>query len=298
MEFIIAIASVVVALAGVIAAFRTVVYARKTFESQVAAGQETQKHADLVQFENQFYKMLELHKANVDEIVAEDFEDNISRGRMAFEKFVSDFHSLIEHITPTIQIHNRLNGQSISATNTPTEKALLIFQGRFAYAYQIFFLSKLNDPPELLIDGETYSFAINSNLYPVVKIGWANVLSTYYRHLFMIVRHVAESKVIKERSEKMPYLKMIRAQLSNNEQLMLFYNWLANYGAAWENKENHFLTEYKMIHNLLPGDLYPHRYFSDAINGLINQYNERYGIGKLFEFQGDNPETVLQDMPL
>jgi len=50
--------------------------------------------------------------------------------------------------------------------------------------------------------------------------------------------------------EKRNYLRILRASLSINEQIFLYYNWLAGYGGRWEDDSNHFFTEYRMIHNV------------------------------------------------
>ena len=67
-----------------------------------------------------------------------------------------------------------------------------------------------------------------------------------------IIANYKESIVKKE--EKRKYLRMLRAQLTNFEQLMLFYNWLSGYGCDWENEKNHFFTTFRMIHNIVIDD--------------------------------------------
>ena len=49
---------------------------------------------------------------------------------------------------------------------------------------------------------------------------------------------------------------MVRAQLTNDEEQLLFCNWLAGveFGEDWENDKNHFFTEYRMIHNFRPNE--------------------------------------------
>ena len=57
-------------------------------------------------------------------------------------------------------------------------------------------------------------------------------------------------------SDKRNYLRILRSQLSNQEQAMLFYNWKSKFGKNWENKENKFFTDYRMIHNIYDGLLF------------------------------------------
>lgn len=80
----------------------------------------------------------------------------------------------------------------------------------------------------------------------------------FYRHMYAITNFVVnENNQILTYEDKRKYLKMFRAQLSNHEITLLYYNWLAGHGDAWElkgnnNKEhsNKFFTDYRMVHNL------------------------------------------------
>jgi hypothetical protein len=74
--------------------------------------------------------------------------------------------------------------------------------------------------------------------------GHVNRLGHYYRNLFHTVKYVANQSFDKE--EKYEYIKMIRAQLSNFEQLMLYYNALAWFDADWKV----YFTDYRLIKNL------------------------------------------------
>ncbi len=79
--------------------------------------------------------------------------------------------------------------------------------------------------------------------------GHVSRLAHYYRHLFHTVKFVVkqDEKLILY-DEKLDYLQTIRAQLSNHEQVMLYYNAISGLGEAWF--KNEYFTKYKMIHNL------------------------------------------------
>lgn len=66
----------------------------------------------------------------------------------------------------------------------------------------------------------------------------------------------------------MKYLRILRAQLSNHEQILLFYNWLSEYGNDWENEKHQFFTEYCMIHNLWHDNLFPDSFIEENVNHL------------------------------
>jgi len=81
--------------------------------------------------------------------------------------------------------------------------------------------------------------------------GHASRFGHYYRHLYYIVKYVVgQSQNIMDIGQKKEYLKMLRAQLSNHEQLMLYFNYLSGYGSNWENDQNKFFSDFRMIHNL------------------------------------------------
>ncbi len=94
--------------------------------------------------------------------------------------------------------------------------------------------------------------------------GHQSILAHYYRHLFQIVKFVVkQNKNIISYEQKRDYLRILRSMLSNHEQILLYYNWLADFGIQWEEKNlekrkrkngNFFFTDYRMIHNI-PNDL-------------------------------------------
>ncbi len=87
-----------------------------------------------------------------------------------------------------------------------------------------------------------------------------DMLNQYYRHLYMTVKYVAANKEI-EYEKKRELLRILRAQMSRQEQILLFYNWISGNGIQWEkmsegdsHSNNHFFTDYRMIHNVNPFD--------------------------------------------
>lgn len=55
-----------------------------------------------------------------------------------------------------------------------------------------------------------------------------------------------------EQEEKHDYLTILRAQLTNQEQLLMYYNAVSDMGSNWIKKG--YATKYGMIHNM-PVDL-------------------------------------------
>jgi hypothetical protein len=81
--------------------------------------------------------------------------------------------------------------------------------------------------------------------------GHSTYLAHYYRHLFQMVKYVAKQPdYFISYFEKREFLMILRAQLSNHEQVLLYFNYLSGFGRKWENKENRFFSDYRMIHNM------------------------------------------------
>lgn len=56
----------------------------------------------------------------------------------------------------------------------------------------------------------------------------------YYRHLYQTVRSVANmNDAVIDEQQKYEYVKMLRAQMSDTEQLLLYYNSLSLPGRNW-----------------------------------------------------------------
>ena len=84
--------------------------------------------------------------------------------------------------------------------------------------------------------------------------GYLVELSHYFRHLYQLIKFVvSEKKLNLTNSEKYEYIKTIRAQLSNYEQIILFYNSFSKSGSTWwendENKSSYFL-DWRIIKNI------------------------------------------------
>jgi hypothetical protein len=103
------------------------------------------------------------------------------------------------------------------------------------------------------------------NRYPKYYGGHQFRLGHYFRHLYQSVKFINNQELINYK-EKYQYIKVLRAQLSNYEQAVLFLNSLSSFGHKWEldpeikigqfkqDKINfELITKYNLIKNL-PGD--------------------------------------------
>ncbi len=266
---------------------------KDTFEKQLAIQKE---ESQFNQFESQFYEMLRLHKENVNEIeidiyefaenkiynspmVARDNRDLLSIRSPVREKSITK--KKVRGRDVFLYFSNELNFAYKTYINYLGEKTQFF---NFSIPYKSFFngINTLKDDDfktrlkENKKDFETYFLnEKNSNekfldiyiksYYPLFE-GHENKLGHYYRHLYHTVKFVALENEFLTYPEKRKYLRILRAQLSNYEQAMLFYNYLA-YAPEWE-KENKFLTNYRMIHNLYEETLIQDEFFLKRYNEL------------------------------
>lgn len=105
---------------------------------------------------------------------------------------------------------------------------------------------------------------------------YGRYISHYFRHLYHTVKFVVNEKAIEEEGKR-KYLQILRAQMSNDEQKLLFYNWLApNYGGDWENDTNSFFTQHKMLHNLWHDKLVKNKIIKEKLESLVKEYKKYY----------------------
>lgn len=164
------------------------------------------------QFENHFFEMLKTHKENSNLISSTHYE---SEERMRF----------LEESARRQWLETRKKG----------------FE---------FLVKQINDKYNEM-KKQNPSNEKFENFHSAYEIFWEDSFGHYFRHLFLIVKFIVskpESFISYE--EKRNYLRIIRASLSTYEQIFLYYNWLSGYGLQWENQNNRFFTDYRMIHNV------------------------------------------------
>ena len=287
-------------------ALAAMLMAALAFLVQYQANELQKKQVRFQQFESQFYEMLRLHRENVLEMKIEGYDfrhtklntykkfDKTTEKRKVFVTMQAEFESILT-------INNGLHQLNQEKYND----CYSVFMGgldRFVDDKKNSFCEHLKNARKqhgykrdlLTLDSfeiqkrKKYSFNnIEAKLYFNYKpfSGHSSRLGHYFRHLFSIVKMVAESVVIKDYEEKMKYLKILRMQLSNHEQVMLFYNWLSEYGGNWENDKNKYFTKYLMIHNLDHENLFDTQFIKEKISELKNNKDPIIK-GNLFEIDG------------
>lgn len=257
---------------------------KKQFEEEQ---KEYRKETELQKFETQFYEMLRLHKENVNEIEIETIDGKTIKGRNAFFEMKKDLENLflfknLERLEKDekkyrICYHIFFWGLGNNIMKDSNEKDLKEF------------FKNVDEYTKSTEEENLFHFTEDPSKLRIRKLeGHHSYLGHYYRHLFLTVKFVVNQKedLISE-EEKLNYLRILRAQLSNYEQIMLFYNWLSSYGGDWESNENQFFTKYKMIHNLWHREMYKDDFIKGKLEELVNKYRDNGGSGDFFEMGDD-----------
>jgi hypothetical protein len=258
---------------------------KKGLQEQIDRQQEELKHQ---QFESQFYEMVRLHRENVSEMKIEgyDFIENEMYMNRPLERFATNTEGRKVFITMKTELEAILSAYTLDhELDSESFKACyhLFFSGldKFSREYSAMaefakLLRKSRKAHQSPSEHEICQNALRKKYVEGVELkfnykpfsGHASRLGHYFRHLYLAVKSVVNSEVVKTKEEKMRYLKILRAQLSNHEQIMLFYNWLSTFGGGWENNEHHFFTEYNMIHNLWHDELHPDPFIKSKVDFL------------------------------
>ncbi|NJX16861.1 putative phage abortive infection protein [Tamlana crocina] len=228
------------------------------------------------QFESQFYEMMRIHRGNVNDLTSNDVNINL--------KVISD---------------SIVNKGVIDGIKT---FPFLLSEFEFCYHYVKKYMPDLelkrmiNEAYGMFWDGVKERDRKKDKMFGIVlgvkhslnnKIleGNSNQLAHYYRQLFQTVKFVVNQTIFTY-EEKRKYIRILRSQLSNEEQTLLLYNWFSGFGSQWENETNKFFTDYRMIHNVFPNMLVDELKL-DEIFSLDGDFKKEKGreIDSLFEYQ-------------
>lgn len=277
---------------------------RNQFASQIKLQEQLNVDQDRIwrieRFEDRFYELLKIHISNT---LALTLADKY-KAKKVFQKLFQEYKGLYECVFSHIHVHCKgWNRASFGFDKNNREMIgnisyLVYFWGVEKFSDKILIESMTKSTStqyctslikylterketwrtqkdinghckiEFNTSSNGSSFSVNFNYIPCD--GHWQRLGTYYRHLFQTIKFVAEYNLeIIPVKAKYEYTKLIRAQLSNYEQLMLYYNSCSNLGKDWNNVENNFIVRFKLIKNipvpLADFGLSPKDKFADAI---------------------------------
>jgi hypothetical protein len=271
------IAAPFIAVLGIIVTFLAFYIQVKANEVQRGVNESQRADIQLERFENKFYELLRLHKENVDEIsiTRYNYEGTIEK-RKAFVSMYLELRNAF-FVVKLEYLDSKKSGTLTSVYN---DIQLLKFSYIFFYTgvgvhsdklskamvendLDPLFYNKVNAVLKDIQAGHKQNNhdylkrelelpEIGKSVLPksyAPFVGHLNRLGHYYRHLFQTVKFVtSQDEEFIPREKKLDYLRTLRAQLSDHEQVMLYYNAIVDFGKEWI--DNKYFTDYRMIHNL------------------------------------------------
>ncbi len=250
-------------LVAMVAAFLTFI----AFWVQYKANLQQWQSIQIDRVENRIFNMLDIHRQNVNELFLKDFHNNVLEGRNIFPHIFNEFKRTYEIVRITIlgkeketlESRERISAISyiiffigIKQENKSHLSAVLkkYFSDDDLIKEIIHTLEEKQSADYLdAVQGMAdYDFYKENFKYQHFN-GYLTSLGHYYRHLFQMVKYIDEhpSDILSD-IDKYNYIKTIRAQLSDYEQLLLYYSSLFPPGESWI--ENGYLIKYKLIKNL------------------------------------------------
>lgn len=200
------------------------------------------------QFENTLFQMLHTHHENVMSMQADEV-----RGRDCFEVFVNQLRNLfigVNKILDGIDKNNQidLGSNQKRATEILSKMAKEErndFAFYMAYGY-LFYGTQYKSSYKMDSDAAFLSLMVNQlangaeaaiiTNSTMVNKPRASQLGHYYRHLYQMIKFVNKQYKI-DFTKRYEYAKMIRAQLSDYEQVLLYYNAISPLGKPWIEAE-------------------------------------------------------------
>lgn len=215
---------------------------------------------------DKFYKMLEFHNNIVNQLSVAHIDTKKkyrSNGRRAFVIFRIQIKRLLE---------------LIESLNTK-EKWNLDKEQKLHVVYIIFYYEIDTEWVEFLQDKikEDIDFNIILKLVKIIKkrkrlrLGRTNQtsLSSYFRNMYNLIKFVDNDKYLNQ-DEKKDLITIYRAQLSNPELYVLFFNLRSYFGKKWNN--NKYVERYELLKNIPKG--YCDGYNPEDYYKIEYDYNE------------------------
>lgn len=250
---------------AIVAAFLTFI----AFWAQYVANNELVQENRRNHFENRFYKMLDIHLENVDNLNARHPKDsNIS----CFQLWCDEIWDLYDYLTEWGSFAGFVQMVKNKYKKDPDMEAYVSFLNHlqvpsvefqrviFEISYMHFFnkdflsidfVDKQQTDFVYRFAEEYFNYLKKRKSFDYNKPEAKNeILGRYYRHLFQIVKYVDKQpdELFDEKNWKVEVLSILRSQMSDYEQMMLYYNAQSSLGRAWD--ENHFIEKYKLIKNI------------------------------------------------
>lgn len=233
----------------------------KEMIAQTKQFEKQNESMNLERFENRFFQMLQTHHDNVMSMKTEK-----NQGRDCFVEFVtqlqSNYSAFNDMLTKIACGDIYFQGQQeklveiIKAMDSATRKDFVFAMAYGHLFYGSSYKTSYKKDSDLgflsrMINGEQKGFSTGVTYVPrISNIARSSQLGHYFRHLMMMVKYVDRQYLIPV-DRRYEYVKMIRAQMSDYEQVLLYYNSISPLGKQWVYRANEYDDDGKFVYSLL-----------------------------------------------
>ena len=197
--------------------------------------------------ENIFFKMLDYHNQHLNYICIPHLnpDKGMVEGKRAFIQFKIQFKNILETVNDKFSKHNlKFSKQELA------DISYIIFYYGLEGSWTNFIHNKLGRYNTLTLEIiKEIQSELKTKSNGTNKFLRANqtYLSSYFRNMYNAIKMIDESD-ISTLEEKKNLIKILRAQLSNPELYVLFFNIISRFGKKWI--ENNFIEKYELIKNI------------------------------------------------
>ena len=251
---------------GTILSFVSVVLILYTIKQQRDYDLKTEKSHYYEKFERIFFEFIRIHRDNASELRLRSVT-----GKKVFVVLLREFREIYTELNNLLsKNHYEFN---LSTKDKHCIAYCIFFYGVGPNSSRILKNSLIKIYDSNLVDDIELYFNNDKTKKRIMKKrnfeykpaeGHQSRLGHYYRHLFQAFSYVAEQPAEKMDEEtKYKYAKMLRTQLTNHEQALLFLNSISTLGSDWINKD--LISKFQLIKNL------PEEFFDNNIEIDIKQ---------------------------
>lgn len=244
-------------------------------------------------FVQNYYEMLHLHADHVLQMTMHRQTHEILRGRAVFPQLIKHYDTIYDSVDSYIQ--HILNGGVDERSDACCQKEYLLDDrrrklltmrltyGYFFYGTESYCQRKDTSDLEKTIDDTVRAIGKSNQFYVE---GCHLLLAHYFRHMYQMVQYIINADCLSE-DERYVFAKQLRAQMDDDEQLLLYYNAMSDVGSAWleskkqgnkvkKIKDSCPLVRFRMIKNIpvsanIKG-IAPEDYFNLAIDFFKNKH--------------------------
>ncbi|MAK30342.1 putative phage abortive infection protein [Acinetobacter sp.] len=195
--------------------------------------------------ENHFFRMIDYHNQHLNHICIPHLkpENGLVEGKRAFIQFKIQFKRILD----TTEIVLKKNSVPFSKKDLADISYIIFYYGiegswtDFIYKkfekYNFINLSMINEIQGELVKRGDGKFVRANQTY----------LSAYFRNMYNLIKMVDESNFL-DQKEKENLIKIYRAQFSNAELYIIFFNVISRFGRKWIN--NQYIEKYELLKNI------------------------------------------------